>query len=72
MINEISLSLKPKIDPACTSQAQKWGKGNVKNLNPGSLGDTDYGASRPDGRFKDIDPRANKTTKGEVDWFVSR
>ena len=46
LIEELSFGDKPRLDEACTSKAQEWGKGSKVAKNPQPFHIADYGAKR--------------------------
>ena len=72
-IEDISLGKKPSINPPCTSQPQKWGKGSKTKKNPNPIHVNSYEKKRKTNQHYGWDPRPRhlqKTDQKEVDYFI--
>ena len=75
LIEDLSLGDKPRLDEACTSKAQQWGKGSKVEKNPQPFHHADYGQKRQKvDKYYSIDPRPEhlrRTTKEELNNFIT-
>ena len=70
LVEDLSLQQDLKVQRACTTLQQAWGKGSTRNKNPTPVHEKSYSKKRPLDRYIEFDPRPDDTSAPDTDKFL--